>query len=232
MNTNFWWIPIITVVLGAIAGGLAGLFSPIVQATLEQRRRLDEIYRTNKGNQIYTLYFPLLEILKKLEVALDNANAKFEFHQSFDQEDEDEYREELLNLIAEIPKLLEQGKDAYLTTKLAEHLKSFQKFMQDSMELEENQYHPKYDTALVLIHTPFGTQKKTLHTKRDSDSKEIWDIYSHAKKKKKEIDNIIYAPVISSLFDLRFIHDIHEMKALIREVVQYSPHSPSPPQNL
>jgi len=48
-------------------------------------------------------------------------------------------------------------------------------------------------------------QKKTLHTKRDTDRKEIWDIYIHTKKEGMDIDNIIYAPIISSLFDLRFI---------------------------
>src|SRR5713101_497215 len=89
MSTSSWWVPIITVIVGAIAGGLAGLFSPIAQARLEQRRRLDEIYRTNIGNQIYTLYFPLYEILNKLEGALDDLNARAEFQQGLDEVDEE-----------------------------------------------------------------------------------------------------------------------------------------------
>lgn len=59
--------------------------------------------------------------------------------------------------------MLDQGKEAYLTTKLEKRLKSFLKFMQDSIELadEQNYQYPdwrEYDEALVLIHTRFSTK--------------------------------------------------------------------------
>ncbi len=234
--TNPLWTQIlIAAIAGAVAAVLTAVLTPLVTDRLAQRRRQDEIYRTNIGNQINTLYFPLLEILKKLEKARENVSEKFEFQQSWDEADQDEFREELLKLIEQIPKLLDQGKEAYLTTKLAEYLNSFLKFVQDSIELEDirdDRYPDRYNTAKVLIHTPFSTKELILHTDDKSDYKKIWEIKRHAERKKKEIKNIIYAPILSSLFDLRFTHDIHEMKSLISGVVQYSPHNPSPSQNL
>ena len=139
MNTNPLWTQIlIAAIAGAVAAVLTAVLTPLVTDRLAQRRRQDEIYRTNIGNQIYTLCFPLYEILNKLEGALDDLNARAEFQQGLDEVDEEEFRKELLELTNQIPKLLDQGKETYLTTKIEEHIKSFRKFVQDSMELEEN----------------------------------------------------------------------------------------------
>src|SRR5260370_28451098 len=151
-----WAQIVITIIASGTIGGLPGAYSPILTAQLVYKQKQEENRRTNIGNHMHTLYFPLFNILTKLEEALDLCNKKCEFYQDADEGSIDEFREACLKSIEQISTLLDQGRDNSLTTKLAEHLQSFQKFVQNSIDLELDDGYHESDTALVLIHTPLN----------------------------------------------------------------------------
>lgn len=169
-----WAQIVISFIASGTIGGLAG---SILTAHYVYKQKQEENRRTIIGNHINTIYFPLYEILKRLEEALDLFNQQIYFQDYDESEIEDKFRKACLKSIEQTSTLLDQGKDAYLTKKLEEHLQSFKKFVQDSVELE-------IDTALVLIHTPLSTQKLIIHTYSGLDRNKMMNIIKRAEKKK------------------------------------------------